>query len=107
MLWQKKLHARRIGQGRNIREKARQASPREIVSLILHANIYLIEEEIKKYTHIHIRDYMGLRGHGCGGERIFYLGQTRCLGAHQDERSKETYHVYVYTRPPRCHTRTQ
>ena len=50
---------------------------------------------------------MGLRGHGCGGERIFYLGQTRCLGAHQDERSKETYHVYVYTRPPRCHTRTQ
>ena len=67
----------------------------------------MLQGEIKKYTHIRICDYMGLRGHGCGGERIFYLGQTRCLGAHQDERSKETYHVYVYTRPARCHTRTQ
>ena len=76
----------------------------------MHAGIYLLEEgEIKKYTHIRIRDYMGLRGHGygCGGEGIFYLGQTRRPGAHQDEKSKETYHVYVYTRPARCHTRTQ
>ena len=40
-------------------------------------------------------------------EKEFYLGQTRRPGAHQDERSKETYHVYVYTRPARCHTRTQ
>jgi hypothetical protein len=72
----------------------------------LHAGIYLLEGEIKKYTHIRIRDYMGLRGHGCG-EGIFYLGQTRRPGAHQAERSKETYHVYVYTRPSRCHTRTQ
>ena len=35
------------------------------------------------------------------------MGQTRRPGAHQDERSKEKYHVYVYTRPARCHICTQ
>jgi len=46
-----------------------RASPREIVNLILHASLYLLEGD----THIR-----RLRGHGYGGEGIlFYLGQTQ------------------------------
>ena len=83
------MHA---GLDKEVIYEQKQGSPKEIINLILHAGIYLLEGETKKYTHIRICHYMGLRGQWlcCGGEGIFYLGQTRRPGAHQDERSKET-----------------